>query len=294
MLFLPGCGSVVKKFDERLTQKYEDIGFSSEILDTNRSLIHYWDNKKENAPVILFVHGFGGDGKLTWQQQAKVFSEDYRVIIPDILWFGESTSSKKPVLSSQIHMLKALIHELELENVHLCGISYGGFIVLGYAGKYPDDLASLCIVDSPGNVITDDEIEDFCDRVGVDNVKEAFVPETSSDVKRLIKFSFYDPPFLPGFIRKQTLGIYFGKNPEEQRNLLDDLPQNRGDMPTESTVPTLILWGREDAIFKMQNARDLKEELEAELTVFDKVGHALPYEQNKAFNDRYKTFLKTK
>lgn len=285
---------MVKKFDQRLAQKYKNNGFSSQILDTNGFQIHYWDNKKKNAPVIVFVHGFGGDGKITWQRQAKAFAEDYRVIIPDLLWFGKSTSSKKPVLSSQIYALKTLIRELELENVHLCGISYGGFIVLGYASKYSDDLASLCIVDSPGSVITEEEIDAFCERVGVDNVKEAFVPETANDVKRLMKFSFYDPPFLPGFIRKQTLGIYFGKHPEAQRSMLDDLPENRGAMPTETTVPTLILWGREDAVFKMQNALDLKEELGAELTVFNKAGHALPEEQYEAFNDRYKLFLKTK
>lgn len=266
-------------------------GFSAQTIEKNGHNIYYWDNKKQDAPVLIFVHGFGGDGKISWTKQAFEFQEDYRVIVPDILWFGESYSSKKATLTSQIHALKTLVQELKLKDINLCGISYGGFIVLGYANKYSQDLKSLCIVDSPGNVITDEEIDEFCASVNVDNVKEAFVPKDAEGVKRLLNFSFYKPPSLPGFVRKQTLGIYFSKYPKEQKSLLDNLPQNRDSIAGKTVMPTLILWGKEDAVFKEQNAHDLQSEIDAELTVFDKAGHALPEEKHKAFNERYKKFL---
>jgi pimeloyl-ACP methyl ester carboxylesterase len=291
ILFLSSCGSLVKNFDERLSKKYVRQGFSAQSIDKNGHHIYYWDNKKENAPVLIFVHGFGGNGKISWMEQASEFQEDYRVIIPDILWFGESTSSQKPTLTSQIHALKTLVQELGLENIHLCGISYGGFMVLGYATKFSKDLRSLCIVDSPGNVITDEEIDDFCESIGVKNIKEAFVLQNSDDVKRLLNFSFYKPPSLPPFIRKQTIGIYFSKHPEKQRGLLDNLPKNRDSISGKTAVPTLILWGKEDAVFKEANAYDLQKEIGAELTVFEKAGHALPEEQHKKFNERYRSFL---
>ena len=290
-LFLSSCGNTVKNFDNRLSKKFNKKGFAAESIDQNGHHLYYWDNKKENAPVIIFVHGFGGDGKISWFNQAFDFQEDYRVIVPDILWFGESYSSKKPALSTQIHAIRTLIEELGLSDVNLCGISYGGFIVLGYAHKYESDLKSLCIVDSPGGMITDEEIYDFCKSVDVKDVKEAFVPENGHDVKRLLDFSFYKPPFLPNFIREQTIGIYFSKNPEAQKNLLENLPSNRASMSGKTKIPTLILWGKEDQVFKVDNAFELQEEIGAELTVFEKAGHALPEEKHKAFNERYRKFL---
>ena len=281
----------MKNFDERLSKKYVRQGFSAQSIDKNGHHIYYWDNKKENVPVIIFVHGFGGDGKISWLNQAFEFQEDYRVIVPDILWFGESYSSKKPTLSTQIHALKTLVQELELSDVNLCGISYGGFIVLGYANKYGSDLKTLCIVDSPGATITDEEIANFCKSVGVKDIKEAFVPKDGQDVKRLLDFSFYKPPFLPNFIRKQTIGIYFSKYPEKQRDLLENLPTNRDSVSGETKMPTLILWGKEDQVFKLENAHELQKEIGAELTVFEKTGHALPEEDKKGFNDRYLKFL---
>lgn len=290
-LFLSSCGNTVKNFDKRLSKKFNKQGFSAESLEKNGHHLFYWDNKKENAPVIIFVHGFGGDGKISWFNQAFKFQEDYRVIVPDILWFGESYSSKKPTLSTQIYALKTLVQELGLSDVNLCGISYGGFIVLGYANKYSADLKTLCIVDSPGTTFTDEEISDFCKSVEVKDLKEAFVPEDGQDVRRLLDFSFYKTPSLPNFIRKQTLGIYFSKYPEKQRGLLDDLPTNRDSISGVTKMPTLILWGEEDQVFKVDNAYELQKEIGAELTVFEKAGHTLPEEKHKDFNDRYRKFL---
>lgn len=290
-LTLSSCGNLVKNFDKRLSKKYVRQGFSAQSIEKNGHHIYYWDNQKENVPILIFVHGFGGDGKISWTKQAFEFQEDYRVIIPDVLWFGESFSSQEPTLTAQIHALKTLIQELELKDVNLCGISYGGFIVLGYANKFPQDLNSLCIVDSPGNVITDEEVDNFCASIGVNDVKEAFVPKDANGVKRLLDFSYYKPPSLPAFVRKQTLGIYLSKHPEEQRSLLDNLAQNRDSVSGKTIIPTLILWGEEDVVFKVQNAYELQNEIGAELSVFDKAGHALPEEKHKAFNERYKKFL---
>lgn len=289
-----GCKNTVTHFDDRLSSKFSRKGFSAQSIDKNGHHIYYWDNQKKNAPVVIFVHGFGGDGKTSWMKQAFDFSDDYRVIIPDILWFGNSYSSKKPALSSQIQTLRTLVQSLEIEKVNLCGLSYGGFIVLGYAQKFTQDLNSLCIVDSPGPVISNNEVQEFCNRVGVPNIKEAFVPETSSDVKRLMNFAFHKSPFLPKFIRKQTLGIYFSKYPKEQKELLDNLPENRGSMPSKTIMPTLILWGEEDEVFNKKNAKALQDAIGAELTIFSNAGHSLPYEKSKAFNKRYRQFLERK
>ncbi len=285
------CKSLVHKFDERLKSKYLKRGFVEKTLDSGEKNVHYYDNQLEDKPVLLFIHGFGGDGKISWWQQAKQMHEDYRVVIPDILWFGKSYSSEEPTLNAQIEMVKTIVEAEQLSNVHLVGISYGGFISLGYAQKYVHDLQTLIIVDSPGTAMSDEEVLDFCNRVGVKNVQEAFVPKTEKEVQRLLNFAFRKPPMIPSGIRKETIGLYFSKHPEEQAKLLKELSLNRNTMSGGVKLPTLILWGEDDQVFLVREAKELQQILDAELKIIPKAGHSLPEEQSKQFNEELLRFI---
>ncbi len=288
-----GCKNIVDRYDERLSNQYTNAGFVQKTMNNDRFSINYWDNQKEGAPVVVFVHGFGGDGKISWWEQAEAFLEDYRVVIPDILWFGQSQSSEQPTLNAQIEGINELLQHLALEKVHLVGISYGGFISLGIAHRYPDQLSSLTLVDSPGPIVSTKDIDNFCEQVGVDSIQEAFVPESAKGVKRLMDFSFEQPPLLTDGIRAQTLGHYFSRNPKEQRELLRELPSNRQALGGPIAVETLILWGKEDVIFDVHQAHELAELLSARIEIIEGAGHALPFERPDLFNQQLERFIRT-
>lgn len=293
-LGLFSCKSLVENYDHRLAKKFQKYGFEDHFLEKNGHKIFYYDNHNEGAPLLYFVHGFGGDGKLNWQNQVKHFADDYRIIIPDLLWFGKSDSKSKPTLNAQIDALNLLMLATRGEQeAHLCGISYGGFVVLGFALKHPNTLKSLNIVDSPGNTVSDEEIEAFCNQVGVENVNEAFILEDADDVQRLLDFSFYRPPHLPKFVLKQAQNVYFSQHHKEQHQLLDNLPKNRTQLKEveKLDVPTAVYWGEEDIIFSLQNGKDLSKRLNAEFYSFSKAGHALPEDAEKEFNKTLKKFL---
>lgn len=285
------CKTLVHKFDNRLNQKYLKKGFIEKTIATQERNILYLDNQQSDKPVVIFIHGFGGDGKVSWWQQAKNLHEDYRVIIPDILWFGKSFSTKQPTLKAQIDMVKTIVDAEKLSDVNMVGISYGGFISLGYAKKYAQDLNTLTIVDSPGAVISNSEIKEFCERVGATSVQDAFIPENAEEVDRLMNFSFRNPPMLTAGIREETIGLYFSKYPEEQAILIEELPKNREWMSGQVNLPTLILWGEDDQVFLTRDAEKLKTMLGAELVVIEKAGHALPEEQPDHFNRALLDFL---
>lgn len=285
------CKNLVHKFDDRLEQKYLKKGFVAKTIERDVEKIYYFDNQQVDKPVLIFVHGFGGDGKISWWDQADYFHEHYRVIVPDIFWFGESYSKESPTLKQQIRLVKQIVDAENLSSIHLVGISYGGFISLGYAKQHSEDLQTLTIVDSPGGAISNKEIEQFCERVGAQNVKDAFIPTTEEEVDRLMNFSFYKPPSLTAGMREGTIGIYFSKHPEEQAKLLDELPSNRSWMSGSVDVPVLILWGEEDEVFLVREAKELQEQLGAELKIISKAGHALPEEQPKEFNESLEAFL---
>src|SRR5690554_2839912 len=227
LFLLISCKQMVRKYDHHIEKIYERNKFEGKTVQLDSHQVFYYDNQRENAPVLLFIHGFGGDGKISWKEQIKAFEEEYRVIVPDLLWFGKSKSKADPSLQTQIAAINELTEHLSLQNIHLIGISYGGFVSLGLAQNYKKKWASLTIVDSPGVHFSDKELKAFCKKVGVENVADAFVPNNSEEVKRLMEFSFRKPPWLTDEIRAQTIGIYFSKNPEEQREMLKRLPNNR-------------------------------------------------------------------
>jgi pimeloyl-ACP methyl ester carboxylesterase len=292
ILVFVGCKNIVKRYDKYVDKSYQRNDFISQTVHLDKHEIFYYDNKRENVPILLFVHGFGGDGKLSWKKQAEAFGDDYRVIIPDILWFGKSKSEESPELQTQIDAINNLIDHLSIGKVHLVGISYGGFISLGVAQQNQEKLASLTIVDSPGVHFTDEELQTFCDKIGVENVADAFLPENSEEVKRMLEFAFRKAPPLPSGVREQTIGVYLAKNPEEQRKMLENLPENRKqfrDLNIE--LPVLILWGEDDEIFLTSDAKELQEQLGAKLIIIPKAGHSLPAEQPKDFNKALRAFI---
>jgi pimeloyl-ACP methyl ester carboxylesterase len=85
-----------------------------------------------NGPTLIFLHGFLGNGD-NWQPLWTALAADYRCIALDLLGFGESS---KPALNytiwHQIEFLQQFIAALELENVHLVGHSYGGWLAAAY------------------------------------------------------------------------------------------------------------------------------------------------------------------
>lgn len=293
-IILGSCSSTVENFDNRLHEKYEKKEFSANTIERDGHQLFYYDNGNETKkPPIIFIHGFGGDGKISWFKQVKDFHEDYRVIVPDILWFGNIFSDQEPTLVNQVGAMTTLLKELNITKAHVVGISYGGFIALGMAKENPELLASLVIVNSPGAVIKDEEIERFCDAVGVKDVKEAFIPKNAAGVRRLLNFSFYKKPFIPSSLLDQVLETYFSKHPVQQAQLLDELPSNRERMSGAVDVPSKIIWGVEDEIFHVYDAYTLKKEIGAELTIIKKAGHALPGEKPKKFNEALRSFLES-
>lgn len=289
---LMGCKNIVRNFDKQVHKSYQRNDFKSQIIALGEHEIFYYDNKRENAPVLLFIQGFGGDGKISWKDQAEAFGGEYRVVIPDLLWFGKSTSEGSPELTTQIDAINKLIDYLELDKVHVVGISYGGFVSLGVAQKNEDKLASLIIVDSPGVHFTDEESKIFSDKIGVEKIADAFVPQNSDEVKRMLNFASRKPMTFTKGVRKQILGFYLSKNPIEQREMLENLPENRNQfVDLKINKPVLILWGEDDEVFLIEDAKQLQEQLGAKLVVIPKAGHSLPIEQPKDFNKELREFI---
>lgn len=67
-------------------------------------------------PVLLFLHDFVGDGTITWERQIGAFRRDYHVYVPDLVFFGGSTSTKAD--RSEAFQADCMVKMLEKKGVN--------------------------------------------------------------------------------------------------------------------------------------------------------------------------------
>lgn len=105
-----------------------------------------WDGPDERTFVLL--HGLGGSG-LNWLQVAPGLTRVGRVIVPDLIGFGETPrAGRGSGVMAQRRMLSALIHEVGGGRAILAGNSMGGGIGIVTAALDPEAVAGLVLTAS--------------------------------------------------------------------------------------------------------------------------------------------------
>lgn len=102
----------------------------------------------QGEPVLL-LHGYP-QSLLTWRHQIGPLAQTHRVIAPD--WFGWGQSERgfahPPRYDDEVERIGALLDALDIERCNLFVHDYGAFLGLGFAGRYPERVQRLAILNS--------------------------------------------------------------------------------------------------------------------------------------------------
>lgn len=94
---------------------------------------------------VVLVHGSNvRDPEQIWQAQRSL-GEHYMVIVVDRRGYGLSPRAERITWDSEVEDLLAIVGD----RAHLVGHSYGGVITLLLAGRYPERVRSLVVVEPP-------------------------------------------------------------------------------------------------------------------------------------------------
>ena len=291
-LLLSGC-SLSKIGLNAIARQAGRVGMEERVMSTDELTVRYWIGGE--GPPVLLIHGFGGDGLSTWKDQLEDFTAEHTVIIPDLLWFGESRSEAEPSLTHQAVTQLALLDTLGIEQADVVGISYGGFVTLRMFQLAPERLDQVVIVDSPGPMFSDQDAVSLAERFGVDDPEELFVPQTPEAVGSLIGLAYYDQPHIPKFILRDIQNNLFADNHDELRGLLADLPKNRTLFELDSfsaPAESLVVWGSHDEVFPLEIGEQFADLLGAELVTIQETAHAPQIERPAPFNAAVLEFLR--
>jgi pimeloyl-ACP methyl ester carboxylesterase len=289
---LAGCNVIALK-QASIEHTMRDHGMASADVKLGSDTIHYWVGG--NGPTVVLVHGFGASGMWLWYPQVADLAKDHRVIVPDLIWFGESRSDERDyTLDHQVHAVEALLDKLGERDIDIMGVSYGGLVAHELASDRASAVRHLVLVDTPGRVYRREDYKDLCQRMGVDHLAKVLVPRDGRGVQRLLALAYFDPPWIPGFALDQTLTSLYGTQQDERVALLDALLANQDALvarPVTLRASTMLVWGRDDQVFPLDIGQRLAASLHAPIRVIDHARHAPNLEHSDDFNQIVRGFL---
>lgn len=296
-LSVVGCTTAPNTLAVNTTQKliqYErnksDLQVKSLTLASGDKIVYAENNSLTGEPLLL-IHGFGGN-KDNFTRIADQL-EDYHLIIPDLLGFGESS---KPLSANYDYEAQATrLHELlqakgVAKNIHVGGNSMGGAISVAYAAKYPEEVKSLWLVDSAG--FWSAGISKSLEGATIDN--NPLLVNTKEDFYRMFDFVMYKPPYLPKSV-KAVFAQERIANKELHANILEqivtDSVEERAKVIAEYNIPTLVVWGDKDQVIKPETVNLIRDIIpQSQVVVMKGIGHVPMIEAVDQTAEDYKRF----
>lgn len=113
------------------------------MIDVGRVRMFHTVLGPVNAPALLLVHGWGGDGR-EWSPHAEVLAERFQVIVPDLRGHGRSEAPEEGNTPREMaDDLAALTERLGTGPVVAVGHSMGGQVVNLLAVHHPPTVRSV-------------------------------------------------------------------------------------------------------------------------------------------------------
>lgn len=261
-------------------------------MTVNNLTVCYNDEGPDDAPVIIFIHGFPFN-KSMWNAQVEALENTFRVISYDVRGHGSSDQGQE-VFSIELFVedLICLMDALKIENAALCGLSMGGYIALNAVEHYARRFNAIilcdtnCMADTPEVKVKRMKSIVSIKKNGVEKYAEEslsnlFSPESFSTMKVEIA---------------EAHEMIIKTSVESICNTLNALSLRIGtcDKLSEITVPVLIMVGKKDKITPSSAAQLMHEKIKGSiLHIISHASHLSNIENPYDFNEQLRKFVES-
>lgn len=291
--------STYKIAERHLNKKMHRANLVLKVMETDfGDSIEYWDSENEEKPVLLLVHGFGATTKYQWYKQVKMLSENYRVIAPNLNYFGKTIPGETNYsVQGQVEMLERFTQKLKIDSMTVFGVSYGGLVGIEFAQRNQAFIQQMILFDTPVKFSDSADIENVKQIFDAASIEDLFVPNTPKDLNKLMELATGKKSRIPGGFLKEFHQKSYEYNREDKRALITSL---LSDMEFYSNrdysfeLPILLIWGEEDQVVAVERGKQLAEYLgpKTEFKVIEKAAHMPNMTHEKEFNRIVSEFLK--
>ena len=245
----------------------------------------YYEDTAANAPVVVWLHGAGGN-HLSWWQQVPVFAEEYRCITADQRGFGQSPDVPGgPGPAALATDALALLDHLGITRAAVVAQSMGGWAAVGAAVRAPERFWGIVLANTVGN-LTNPEIAAVKQRLAASSPPRPAVLWHAALGK-----TFRAAQPVRSFLYAQIAGV----NPPRPADFIDQM--GRLTTPVEqyaaTRVPTMFLTSDEDGLIWPELSKTVHAHVPG--SRFERVeaaGHSTYFERPDVFNREVGAFLK--
>lgn len=245
----------------------------------------------EGFPLIL-LHAFPLSRKM-WMPQTEALAAEkkFRVILPDLRGFGETTNfADINTMEDMANDISELLETLKIEQAVIGGLSMGGYIAFNLYRLHPEKFGALILCDTSYASDTDEKREkrfDLIEKIetqGPEALIEDLLPHLISDFTKQENESLV----------KKLKEMFSEANPQAAIAALRGMAERRDHafILEEIRVPTLLIFGEDDQITNLEIAETMKEKISSsQLVKIKNAGHYSNLEQPEIFNETLIEFL---
>ena len=266
-----------------LEQAEEDAGPASASVEVAGRTLRY-ARYGEGDETLVLLHGFGGDLN-NWLFNVDALSTGRTVLALDLP--GHGGSSKEigdGSVDGFVTALRGFLDTVGNERVHLAGHSFGGAVAGAFAVAHPQRVASLILIGSAG----------FGDEIDGEFV-EGFINATNRrELKPHLERLFVDGSVVTRQLVDDVLKFKRLDGAEQALRTITDtvFPAGRQSArigEISPSIPTLVIWGREDRIIPSAHAAAAPEHARVEL--LEGQGHSPHMEASGEVNRLIEAFI---
>lgn len=235
---------------------------------------------KQHRQTIILLHGLGKNGLRDWVDVIKRLETRFHVLAFDLPGFGGSSAEPgryTPTRYAQV--LKNIADRHAHSRPYIVGHSLGGAVALRFAGRYPQQVERLILVDAAG----------ILERTAFLKHNTALPVNGNAERPAVLQRALESVDYLRGTLIEQTGFIpdpmnaaYHNSNAWEW--LVSDSPntnaayalvaENFAEAVFTMPVPTFIVWGAADRVAPLRTGKLLARRLpQAQLEVIEDAGH---------------------
>lgn len=264
------------------------------FIDLAGRRTHFIERGQGNPAVL--IHGFNLDSH-TWIKNLDHLAARLKTYVPD-LW-GQGYSTRQPLdygydlFEEQIRLF---MEALDIQKASLVGHSMGAGTSIVFALKNRDKVDKLVLVDSTGiptslpfrsKVFRLKGVAEFLMSLRTDRIRRMNLEDIWIHDRESLTEAFYEKLVLYQKVEGSTQALLSILRKDFFNTLEDDI-RELGKLE----IPTLIVWGRQDASLPLRNAEEMHRLMPgSRLEILDKAGHLANFDRPDAFNELVSEFL---
>lgn len=240
--------------------------------------------------TLVFVHGIP-TWSFLWRDIAPAFEDEYRVVVPDMLGYGNSASHEgfDRSIRAQEQMLEELLAQLEERSVTIVAHDIGGGAALRLAAHSPERVHRFVA----SNIVCYDSWP-------VEFISNLGLPETAElddeTFEERLEFAFAegaygeaDPEFVDGM---KTPWLREGGKTALSRAAVATNTNHTTEIPYEDIDAELLcLWARNDVMQPLSYGERLADEVGGEVVELDAAYHWVIEDRKETYREELARFL---